>query len=324
MCQTLVLAGNPTEALASGRKALALVESGGDVALEVAANLYLSAACLWTAEFREAESLLLNVLGMLGGELSRQRFPHTGFPAATAYSYLTLAYADLGRFDEGIAYSEKGLRLAEAVDHSYFVLAVTVYLARLQVARGEFREAVGLLERAAPLVPARTLFGYAHAGTLGYAYALSGRLAEGIALLEDTVRATAKMGHTVGLSVYCVFLGETYVLTDRIDDAHAMAERALAVSRDHSHRNAEAKALRLLGEIAARGESTEPAERHYRDALALAEELEMRPLVAHCHAGLGRLFERAGKHEEAREHLATATTMYREMGMTYWLEQAAA
>jgi hypothetical protein len=29
-----------------------------------------------------------------------------------------------------------------------------------------------------------------------------------------------------------------------------------------------------------------------------------------------------GKREQAQEHLTTATTMYREMGMTYWLEQA--
>ena len=32
----------------------------------------------------------------------------------------------------------------------------------------------------------------------------------------------------------------------------------------------------------------------------------------------------ADKHEQAREHLVTATTMYREMGMTYWLEKAEA
>jgi hypothetical protein len=50
----------------------------------------------------------------------------------------------------------------------------------------------------------------------------------------------------------------------------------------------------------------------------------MRPLVAHCHFGLGKLYRRAGKGEQAREHLTTATTMYREMGMTYWLEQAEA
>jgi hypothetical protein len=29
-----------------------------------------------------------------------------------------------------------------------------------------------------------------------------------------------------------------------------------------------------------------------------------------------------GKREQAHEHLTIATTMYREMNMTYWLEQA--
>jgi len=44
-------------------------------------------------------------------------------------------------------------------------------------------------------------------------------------------------------------------------------------------------------------------------------------LVAHCHLGLGKLYRRTGNGEQAHEHLTTATTMYREMGMTYWLEQ---
>jgi hypothetical protein len=59
-------------------------------------------------------------------------------------------------------------------------------------------------------------------------------------------------------------------------------------------------------------------------ALALANELGMRPLVARCHLGLGKLYRRTDKREQAREHLDTATTMYREMGMTYWLEKAEA
>ena len=50
----------------------------------------------------------------------------------------------------------------------------------------------------------------------------------------------------------------------------------------------------------------------------------MRPLVAHCHLGLGKLYRRAVRPERSREHLTTATTMYREMGMTYWLEKAEA
>ena len=47
-------------------------------------------------------------------------------------------------------------------------------------------------------------------------------------------------------------------------------------------------------------------------------------LVAHCHLGLGMLYRRAGKREQAQKHLSVATTMYREMRMTYWLEQAEA
>ena len=50
----------------------------------------------------------------------------------------------------------------------------------------------------------------------------------------------------------------------------------------------------------------------------------MRPLVAHCHLGLGKLYASTGKHQQAHEHLTAATTMYREMGMTYWLEKAEA
>jgi hypothetical protein len=45
--------------------------------------------------------------------------------------------------------------------------------------------------------------------------------------------------------------------------------------------------------------------------MAIASELEMRALVAHCHLGLGTLYRRTGDR-----------AMYREMGMTFWLEKA--
>jgi predicted protein tyrosine phosphatase len=81
-----------------------------------------------------------------------------------------------------------------------------------------------------------------------------------------------------------------------------------------------------LGDIAAHRDppEVETAETHYQQALALATELGMRPLVAHCHLGLGQLFQRTNKPATAREHLTTATAMYREMGMTFWLEKAEA
>lgn len=38
--------------------------------------------------------------------------------------------------------------------------------------------------------------------------------------------------------------------------------------------------------------------------------------------GLGKLYRRTGARQQAQGHLTTAATMYRDMGMTYWLEQA--
>jgi tetratricopeptide (TPR) repeat protein len=85
----------------------------------------------------------------------------------------------------------------------------------------------------------------------------------------------------------------------------------------------EARALWLTAEIAAASDA-ENVEGYYREALALAEPRGMRPLVAHCHFGLGKFHRRRGDPEQAQEHLITAIAMYREMGMTYWPEQAVA
>jgi tetratricopeptide (TPR) repeat protein len=115
-------------------------------------------------------------------------------------------------------------------------------------------------------------------------------------------------------------------LAGRIDEARRGAARALELAREHKERGHEAWIFRLLGEVAAHPAALDAgqARPRYLEALTLATELGMRPLVAHCHLGLGKLSQRTGNRQQAQEHLATATTMYREMGMTFWLEKAEA
>jgi tetratricopeptide (TPR) repeat protein len=121
------------------------------------------------------------------------------------------------------------------------------------------------------------------------------------------------------------YLAEGYLLAGRPDEAKRTADQALELAREREERGFEAWALRLQAEIAATATSIgEVAETRYREAMALATELEMRPLVAHCHLGLGKLYRRTGDRAKADDHLNTAMTMYREMGMTFWLEQAEA
>jgi len=326
MCHNHWITGHPTEALVFGQNAQALAESLGDVPLQVTGTLYLGASCLGTGDYRRAEDLLLQVLQLLEGDLSRERFGLAGSPAVLVRFYLPQVLADQGQFKAGIAHGQEGIRLAEALDHPYSLANVSWAFAYLQITKGELGYAVRLLERALALSREwnLTFLSVSTMGSLGYAYALSGRITEGIPLLEHAVSASEPMGFGAYQPLFQVYLGEAYALADRLEDALIFAERALTLAREGGQRPSEARALRLLGEIAARRDPQAHADGHHRDALALAEELGMRPLVAHCHLGLGKLYRRTGKRPEAQEHLATATTMYREMGMRSWLEQAEA
>jgi tetratricopeptide (TPR) repeat protein len=152
-------------------------------------------------------------------------------------------------------------------------------------------------------------------------YALSGRVAEGLSLLEEGQKA-----HESFQTLIVTQMGEACLLADRFDDAVTFAGRALSLARERGQRGYEAWTLRLLGEIAAHPGSLDRgvAEGHYRQALALADQFGMRPLLSRCHLELGTLYGRIGKRQEAEEHLTTATAMCREMHMPFWLEQAEA
>ena len=150
------------------------------------------------------------------------------------------------------------------------------------------------------------------------------RDADAVSLLTQAMEQTTTV-EMVGFQALCSLpLGEAHLLASHPEEAQALAERALALTSEHQERSHQAYALRLLGDIAMHHALPDinTAAAYYRQAQALAEELGMRPLVAHCHLGLGKLYRRTGQSEEAQEHLTTATTMYREMGMTYWLEKA--
>jgi len=195
-------------------------------------------------------------------------------------------------------------------------------------AQGEFSQAVRLLERSVALArewnfalvsPGATVY-------LAYVYTLAGRVAEGLPLLQDAVKALESKGmfhhHSRGL----LHLSEAFLVSDLLEEARALAGRLLPLTRERGQRGFEAWALRLLGEIAAHCDPLVPgeAEGHYRQSMTLASELGMRPLVAHCHLGLGKLSQRTGKHGQAHEQLTTAKRMYREMDMPYWLAKAEA
>jgi tetratricopeptide (TPR) repeat protein len=141
---------------------------------------------------------------------------------------------------------------------------------------------------------------------------------------EQAIQSQVASGLVVnqGFAYHC--LGRACLLLGRMDEARRLADRAVKSST--SQPGFAAHALHLLGDIASHpdGFDLQTGEAYYRQALTIAEPRDMRPLVGHCHHGLGKLYLHTGSCQKAQEHLNLATTLYREMEMTYWLEQAQA
>jgi tetratricopeptide (TPR) repeat protein len=323
MSEYFRLTGSLTEARRFAQSACAIAKPLGNLSLQVAANFSMGSILL-SDDFRQAAGFFRKVTHSLEGDLSCERCRLAGFPAVMSRSYLAFALAHLGGFDEGVAHGLEGVRLAETFDHPFSLAFACWGLGELYRIKGRHPEAVTMAERGLALCRDWNLTVLSGVLTrlLGDVYARSGRVVEGVSLLQRAQTDAERTGRAFSLAL--VLLGEACILAKRTEDADEFARRAVAICRERGERGNQAYALRLLGEIATHRDprALTPAESHYREALVVAEGLGMRPLVAHCHLGLARLYRRTDKRDQAHEHLTTATAMYREMDMRFWLEQA--
>jgi len=310
------------------QRALALAATLGHVGLQTQAQYGLGVAYYDAGDYaRAVESLGWNV-ATLRGDLLADRAGSMHPVAASSRSWLSRCHAERGAFTEGLAIAEEGLRIIEAVNHPFRLIDAGRGVGMVHLRQGDVPRAIPLLERAVGLcqdwqIP---LLWPIMAANLGLAYALEGRVATGLELVERGVEQAVAGGRPRILVYTGVPLSEAYLLAGRLDEARQRAAQALDLARQYQQRGNQAWALWLLGESTARQASPErePAAGHYHQALTLAEELGMRPLQAHCHRGLGMLYATVGQQESARAALSTAIEMYQTMAMTFWLPETEA
>jgi class 3 adenylate cyclase/tetratricopeptide (TPR) repeat protein len=321
--------GDYDQAIAAGQRTLVLATASGDVVLRTLANQYLSYAYQAQGDYRRAIDGFRQAVAFFDGVRRRERFGAAFLPAVNSRVWLAACHAELGRFTEGRALAEEGLRIAEAVDHPPSLMSASWGIGLLCLRQDDLHWALPLLERAVGICQDADLPFYflLVASALSAAYTLGGRVADAVPLCTQTLAQMTATGMPVYEEVLCrLFLGEAQVLAGHLEEAHTLTERTLVLTRERQERGHQAYALQLLGDIAARRDppESERAEAHYWQALALAEELGMRPLQAHCHRGLGALYATVGQRAQARAALTTAIEMYRAMEMTFWLPQVEA
>jgi class 3 adenylate cyclase/tetratricopeptide (TPR) repeat protein len=312
----LILIDDTHASVQVGQDVVAIAAEIGDETIAARAHLWLGCGCYALGQHRSAVELTRrSVAPMLEDQYARR-------PSG----YLAMFLAELGEFVEADRAAQIAIQSPlNAPERPWNFGNVSWQIAWFWCLKGDFDKAAPLAERA---VAIHRQWGFRRtlgtsASLLGHIFALSGQVVDAVELLEQGVREADTFEATWLRCPRFQFLGEAYLLAGRLEQAKQTADYGLSLARERRERGFEAWILRLEADIAGATKRSDDACTVYREALALAEELEMRPLVAHCHLGLGRLYRRTGKSEKAKEHLTTATTMYREMGMTYWLGQAA-
>jgi class 3 adenylate cyclase/tetratricopeptide (TPR) repeat protein len=325
----LWMMGHSDKAQGPSDRALAIAEATDDGLLRHQARAQLARLHHDRGDHRQATAAFRESLSAL--EVAGKSSILTGvMPLVTqSTTYLAWSLAELGDFAEATDRTEESLRWAETLENPINLIMAYMGVGMVHVRRGNAPVAIPPLEQGLQVCYTFGLTALVYHGiaaSLGAAYALANRTEEAIPLLRRVAEQSASMKLISDHLLGAIPLGQVWLSMGRFDDAAQAGQRSLELARTHGQRGHEVHALRLLGEVAGRRDpaNVEEAESYYQGAMRLALELGMRPLLAHCHLGLGKLFGRSSQRERAREHLVTASTMYRDMGMTYWLESAEA
>jgi len=321
--------GETAKALVTGERALQIADRLGDSMLRILAASFLGQAYYYRGEYTAGVALATDTLAAMPPESLSDYSPQAIPPLAFLEHWLIRSLAELGKFTEGGRHTFELLRLAEIGQRAFTFGMAYASAGTLYISQGDWEKAHSLVEAVVNVARARQLVRVLPGTVSASAWVLAqigesgevlARVREGERLLESN--AARGDATEAGLNYHA--LGRACLLLGRLDEATSLAQRA--VESSSSQPGFLAHAHHLLGDIAMRSERFDDryCEARYRQALDLAEPRGMRPLVAHCHLGLGKLYRRTGQHEQAHEHLTTANSMYREMGMTYWLEKAEA
>ena len=322
--KTLYSIGRMHYALGKMSKALPLFErcieigqvTKNDELLALPYNI-IGRMCFYSAEFKKGIDYLEKGIPIV------QRL---GNHEETIYSlsFLAMLYVQTGDFNRGHEFISKALQLAREFNSRTWESLALGAKAHIHARRGEWsasREAGALGSEISNQIGNPVMEGVDLA-FLGYATFMEGEQEAGLKLMREGIEKIESAGSRLTVSFFYNQIATLSILHGRIEDAIAFAQKALEGSKTGDHLFEEfayfvlAKAATLKT-----SKNWDIAQEHMNTAVRIAGEQNSMPTLAEIHYRYAEILAEKGDIDKAQEQMDKAANLFREMQMTWWMEQ---
>jgi class 3 adenylate cyclase/tetratricopeptide (TPR) repeat protein len=298
--------GDVNAALKVAEEAMTLAQAVDDAGISKFAHYALGASLQQAGELIRAREKLETALTYKHLPAPMEGFARFGpDPNVLCLTGLSDLLFTLGYPDQSLQRSHEAMGAVKREGDPFSYAMAMLYVVQAHCAR---READKGAELCRDLIALCTEHGFpywlaAASRCLGWATAMQGRLAEGVAmmnqLLDEAVGADAQFGRLNLLPI----LAEAYGNLGQFDRGFAALEQWLRVRRQYSVSGTDKFYHRLRGELFLRAGSAEEAEESLRKAIDLSAKQSAKMEQLRSSKSLARILSKQGKRDEARAML---------------------
>lgn len=222
----------------------------------------------------------------------------------------------LGYPEQAVKKNQAALALARRLTQPCDLMLALYYAAGLYIALRERETVQEFADSVTGLALKQGFPHYMALGTIqqGWVCLDQGSLAQGIALMQEGVRAYRATGARFVLTSVLPLVARTYGHIGQPEEGLSILDEAIAEMNDGGERWFEAAMYRVKGDLLLQtvsersvraAEQREQAERCFFDALKVARRQGAKSLELHATISLCRLWQQTGRKEAARQKLRT-------------------
>lgn len=312
--------GDLQAAIASAEQSLALADRLGDDTLAAPPVNLVGRIYYMRSDFVHASQMMVRSVEQM------HRLGNTT-EEATIAAFAGAALAYLGEFERAFQYATRGLHLAQELHNPFAEAAAYHYRGMLYDQYGDwpraladYQEARRVAERVGDLFRI-----YIVQFWEGRAATMAGDPTRGRMLLEESLALAARLGTRFGLPCQKAFLAACLLALGERGTVLPLCHEAICIAAESSDHLSSSLAHRTLAEAVGSLHPADPqaAKHAIQEAIRLHQESANRPELARSYVSYARLLHGWGEAGRAQEHLARAIRLFRHLGMTWDLAQAA-